>query len=81
MFPTVYKMTQNPGINKQLHVKSDKECDGYLDEWHKLGLIEKQQATKSQGHDHLHNIEGQIAVAELDWAGKVVAVVLDFGAL
>ena len=81
MFSTVDEMAQNPEINQQLHIKSNEEGDGYLYKRHKFHLIEKQQTTQSQGHDHLHNIEGQVTVAELDRAGKMVAIVVNFSAL
>ncbi len=81
MFPTVDEMAQNPEINDQLHIKSDEEGDGYLHKRNEFHLIEKQQTTQRQCHDHLHNIKSQVTVAELDRAGNMVAIVVDFSVL
>ena len=42
---TLYEMVQYPWLSKVVHVKSDKEGDGYFYKWDEIYLIVKQQPT------------------------------------
>jgi hypothetical protein len=81
MSSTLHEMIQHTCLRKYLHVNSDKKGDWYFNERNQIHLIEKQEATQSQGHENLYNIKSQVTLTELDCPGQMVTAWFYFAVL